>query len=301
MVNQKIQEKYDKNKLKDPHPSIEASLLNPQDIEKYIDSTGMIEPFDKKNLKSATYGVPLLGDVYYWEYDKKCKKYDKKCKKLKTKDDYFELKPNAIVYVHVSTIFRVPYYMVFRFNLKIDLVHKGLLLGTGPVVDPGFQGRLFIPIHNLTTNTYNLRAEEVFIWVEVTKMSKFDNNITKPPYKMKNLLSYTANDYFNSTNNLNPIVSSIPDAMEKANKNSEKALSRTTRLQWGATIGIVAIVIACLALVVTIIQPTISLVDTYSNKLLDCNNSLEKQNKKIDNLQKEIIILKKKIDENSSK
>ncbi len=30
-----------------------------------------------------------------------------------------------------------------------SIVYKGLLLGTGPIVDPGFVGKLYIPLHKL--------------------------------------------------------------------------------------------------------------------------------------------------------
>ena len=58
-----------------------------------------------------------------------------------------------------------------RFDLKIMNVHRGILLGTGPVVDPGFEGHLLIPLHNLTTNVYSFKEDETFVWVEFTKIS----------------------------------------------------------------------------------------------------------------------------------
>lgn len=30
--------------------------------------------------------------------------------------------------------------MVLRFNLSVSNAYKGVLLGTGPIVDPGFEG-----------------------------------------------------------------------------------------------------------------------------------------------------------------
>ena len=50
-------------------------------------------------------------------------------------------------------------------------MHKGLLLGTGPVVDPGFIGHLVVPLHNLTRNTYVMKAGQELIWAEFTKTS----------------------------------------------------------------------------------------------------------------------------------
>jgi hypothetical protein len=45
------------------------------------------------------------------------------------------------------------------------------LLGTGPLVDPGFHGKLLVPLHNLTSDEYTIRGDEGLIWMEFTKTS----------------------------------------------------------------------------------------------------------------------------------
>ena len=46
---------------------------------------------------------------------------------------------NSITFVQIESKIRLPNYIALRFNLRIQHVHRGLLLGTGPLVDPGFQ------------------------------------------------------------------------------------------------------------------------------------------------------------------
>ena len=58
---------------------------------------------------------------------------------------------------------RLPNYIAVQFNLRITHVHRGLLLGTGPLVDPGFHGKILIPLHNLTSEKYIIRADEGLI------------------------------------------------------------------------------------------------------------------------------------------
>ena len=48
------------------------------------------------------------------------------------------------------------------------------MLGTGPLIDPGFGGQILIPLHNLTDNDYELCGGDGIIWVEFTKVSKND-------------------------------------------------------------------------------------------------------------------------------
>jgi len=285
------QYKYDYYKFNDPYPEISPALLNPIDINKYIEKTGMISPFYKKNIKTVTYQVPLYGEIHYWENE------ERKIKILKENEkDIFILKPNAIIFIHISTTFRVPYYIAFRFNLKIDLVHKGLLLGTGPVVDPGFQGRILIPIHNLTANEYILRSGDGLIWVEFTKLSPYPIDVTKPTYEFPSFLDFTADDYFEKVNKLRKIESAIPDAMNSAKREAqiakqeaESAKSTVKLLSLGAAltlfVAVGAIVYSGYALIASVITPTISLVDNQRTQLVDNANEIKTLKEKLEKLE----------------
>jgi hypothetical protein len=55
-----------------------------------------------------------------------------------------------MAFVSMNERLRLPHYIAARFNLAIDLIYVGLLLGTGPQVDPGFQGVLSCPLYNLS-------------------------------------------------------------------------------------------------------------------------------------------------------
>lgn len=106
-------------------------------------------------------------------------------------------------------------------------------MGTGPLVDPGFHGRLFIPLHNLTNNNYEFKFGEGLIWAEFTKLSpnkRWANDsgdikerrgkyIEFPVHK-RNLKPH---DYIDKANHGNPIQSSIPIALQNANDKASKA------------------------------------------------------------------------------
>lgn len=108
----------------------------------------------------------IRGKVIYWD-----KRGVKQVKKVVNEEDFFCLEPNSIAFVTLEPRFQIPNYLALRFNLKIKHVYKGLLLGTGPLVDPGFEGKLSIPLHNLTANTYTFKAGEGLIQMEFTKLS----------------------------------------------------------------------------------------------------------------------------------
>lgn len=161
----------------DPFPNIPSALLNSADIIKYIMTTGMIEKFNIENMSGATYTCEFSGEYIRWN-DKK-----ELIKKTLNENEELELEPDSITFLAVKQYFRIPSYMVLRFNLRVSHVYKGLLLGTGPIVDPGFIGQIFIPLHNLTSNYYLIKKDAGLIEVEFTKMS----NNNKWSLKNRNL------------------------------------------------------------------------------------------------------------------
>jgi len=158
--------RFQKFRSKDPFPDIKPALLNSADISDYVEKIGMVYPFHEKKLKAASYEVNLLGKIIYWDAQG-----ERRSKDL-ARDEEFILVKNSIAFVTPEPTFLLPDYIAIRFNLKITHVHRGILLGTGPLVDPGFEGKLLIPLHNLTNNDYKFTGGEGLIWVEFTKLSE---------------------------------------------------------------------------------------------------------------------------------
>ena len=181
VTEEEAEKAYQTYRNLDPFPDIEPALLNAADIADYVAKTGMIFPFNLERLGPASYEMVLGGETLYWDEDgKKCgdSSLQEKCPLVIAK--------NSITYVSVRETFRLPHYLAVRFNLRVRHVHRGLLLGTGPLVDPGFQGKLMIPIHNLTENEYTIFEGEDLISVEFTKVSK--NIFFKPRTELEKKL-----------------------------------------------------------------------------------------------------------------
>lgn len=166
-------EKWSKHSFykQDPFPEIPSALLNSLDIKRYVDKGCLLEreSFDPMRMKPASYEMRFLGTLYDWrpEPDGKLKKRYRRV----IEGDHVKLSSNSISYLWLKEKLRLPEYIAARFNLRISDVHKGILLGTGPLIDPGFGGQLFIPLHNLTDNDYILEGGQGIIWVEFTKVS----------------------------------------------------------------------------------------------------------------------------------
>ena len=229
-------------KSSDPLPTIPPSLLNSGDICAYVAATGMIHPFWPEDVKPASYAFRLKG---------LCRDEKGNFVEIEEGDD-FELKPNSIAFVTLEPYIRLPDYIALRFNLKIKNVYRGLLLGTGPLVDPGFEGRLSIPLHNLTASSYRFRGGETMIWVEFTKLSPnerwMQHSTDQAPLEAQLYVPFPANKYgrqlkkyLDEADRLNVIVSSIPGVFTEAREAAEKANVAATRAQIGAALTIVVI------------------------------------------------------------
>lgn len=230
--DKEAQRRYDTYVSKDPFPEVASALLNSADIFKYVVKTGMIFPFHTEKLMGASYEVAIRGKVIWWEDDGKDGEEQKHEKNLLSPGDFFELKPNSIAYLTLEPMFRIPDYIALRFNLRIVHVYKGLLLGTGPLVDPGFVGRLSIPLHNLTANTYIFRAGDGLIQIEFTKLSKnerwlMQKNGTDGLYKRnwitpnRTLETYLERSLQGSGNK--SIKSSLPESILRFQKKVDKS------------------------------------------------------------------------------
>jgi len=184
------EEKYNDFHGKDPYKKISSALLNSDDIIKYILTTGMLFPFEPRNLKGATYTCTFSG-TYLRRNDE-----TKELESCSISDnDELVIKPNSITYLEISTDFRIPSYLVLRFNLQVSNVYKGLLLGTGPIIDPDFVGKINIPLHNFTTNEYVIKKGAELISIEFTKLSIKGDWILSTAsnlYQTVNVFDYTS-------------------------------------------------------------------------------------------------------------
>ena len=323
------EEKYNDFREKDPYPKISSSLLNSEDIIKYILTTGMLFPFEPRNLMGATYTCTFSG-TYLRRNDEK-----KELESCSISDDQeLIIKPNSITYLEISTNFRIPSYLVLRFNLQVSNVYKGLLLGTGPIVDPDFVGKINIPLHNFTTNEYVIKKGAELISIEFTKLSiKADWKLSTASnlYRTVNAFDYTSlptniqknippnrslfdyikkalqgNDKFYKTpkeeirisssmhetrEDVQKLKDDVARNEEKVNKTLEDAKKRDRFLTQLSVISIVALLITTISLGWTSFNYFIN-----NNKLSSATEQIEKLHISIENINIELLQIK--IDKN---
>jgi deoxycytidine triphosphate deaminase len=214
---------------------VAPALLSAVDVWNYIRVTSMVHPYSDENLKAASYQVRMGGRFIRWEQGRKIEQNI-------AEGGSITLPANSISFVQTESTFRLPHYMALRFNLQISHVHRGILLGTGPVVDPGFQGKLLIPLHNLTSDPYTIAATEPLIWVEFTKTT-FGQRQPEAEHEDRNWERYlfpedkkhlSPDQYFRRANDLNPIESSIPNVIAQSSHKLDEATAAAADARVGA-------------------------------------------------------------------
>lgn len=233
---------------------IQPALLNSLDIKKYVEKGCLIEKvdFESTRLKTASYEMRLLGKLYDWESTKDGK-LRPRCREI-CDGVQVVLPRNSITYLWMKEKILLPEYIAARFNLHIRYVHKGILLGTGPLVDPGFFGNLLIPLHNLTDNDYILEGGDGIIWVEFTKVSTNDFWLTKETERPDGLKEFplvkeldNPNAYLDKARvtEAGGVQSAFKGALDRAQKSASDAQKEVNRIK---NIGFLAIVIGFFAI-----------------------------------------------------
>ncbi|MGV7096819.1 dCTP deaminase domain-containing protein [Desulfovibrio sp. QI0434] len=302
--DQEAGERFERFKSIDPFPEIFPALLNSADILDYVAATGMIYPFDPNKVGPASYDMVIDGEYLYWDAD------GKKRQGLFNPCTPIPILKNSITYVTVRQRFRLPDYIALRFNFKIVHVHRGLLLGTGPLIDPGFQGKLMIPIHNLTSNEYSICQGERLISVEFTKISTnsrwnsvnpIESQLTDPshfgqyaPNTMR-LKDKKFEDYLKVELPVGTISveSSLSGTLAQANK-SIKQFKLWQKFSYGASVSVFVAVVA-------VILSTWSLISDANKNVADASAAIKAQPSVVEHspspLSKDFDLLKRKVED----
>jgi deoxycytidine triphosphate deaminase len=143
----------------DPLPELQG-MLTSDHIRTYHELVGrMIRPFQTARLKTTSYELSLGSRCIV----------EGKERFLTADNPWLEIPKNSIAFVSMQQVLLLPHYVAGRFDLAIDFIYQGLLLGTGPQVDAGFQGALSCPLHNISNNSIHMRLGEPFAKLDFVK------------------------------------------------------------------------------------------------------------------------------------
>ncbi len=173
---------------------VPPGMLSSPHIAYYVDKYNIIADFDQTCLEPASYNMRIGGDVLTWYEGNKVDFIlgPNENTNLNTRKSV-ELQPNSLTFLTTIEKFQLPKDIIARFNLKSKWLHQGLLLGTGPIVDPQLHAHLLIPVHNFSSQIVTMNYGEEFISVEFTKTLDPDSKL---PLNNGEHTSYVVNEHW---------------------------------------------------------------------------------------------------------
>lgn len=252
--------------------TIPSGMLSSPHIAYCIKKYGIIENYEKSCLGPATYHMRLGGKILTWKDGKKVEYLlgmaEDKNKNIFTK---VELEPNSLTFVTTIEKFNLPKDIIARFNLKSQWVHEGLLLGTGPIVDPELNAHLLIPLHNFSSKIVTLDYAAKLISVEFTKTLNpndiYEIEKEKLEYKINHSRIFDFEEYRKRIGG-KQVESSVSSKFYEFNETFKEYKKRLGYFSWGAALAAVGLLIGLIALIFT----TWSLIGNARDQLTEATN-----------------------------
>ena len=150
-------------------------ILTNGEIKKAItDGDISLSVSDEKCFQPASYDL-RVGPQGFTTTEKKIVRVDQ--------NGIFILKPGDFGVLTTLEIITLSKRIVARFGLKSRFGRMGLVPAIGPQIDPGFQGRLFVGLINLSPKDVVLSYQEPFLTVEFHKLAVAATKNYEGPYQ----------------------------------------------------------------------------------------------------------------------
>jgi deoxycytidine triphosphate deaminase len=236
-------------------------VLLADEIREYVEKYGLLiadkDYFFEKNLKGASYSMRPDPEGA-WQYNEQGEQ-----SKVDIEEDdkgkYYRVKQNSLVYIRLQQQLILPFYIIGRHNLTIKYVYQGLLLGTGPQVDPGWRGKLYIPLHNLTNRDVKVYLDESFVSIDFVRTSLlildrgtpdslddfYNKYEDKRPISHRKIARKKLWHYLQGTtpsSSMQVFVPRLEESEKKVKKSIEK-LEKRRWVDWGITTFVIAAIV----------------------------------------------------------
>jgi len=230
---------------KDPREEVssnwQGAVLLSDEISFYATQKGhpLIHPFEPANLKPARYKLRLgedcrVGDEQHW---------------LSEENPDLVIPPYELAVISTLETLNLPRFLIGRWDLKVKRVYEGLLWVGGPQVDPGYQGKLFCPLYNLSNKTIKLRYGDTIATIDFIRTTPYtancidwDGTLNAPraQYDRFGLMSGLKDAW--------ALMKDLELSIEKAESRAAKSETRINNFQ-AVTFTILGIIVAALAFV----------------------------------------------------
>lgn len=160
-----------------PEPGIQVDVQIREGIEK---GWLIIEPFDDEAVEPATYDL-RVGHIAILSTS--TRPIDLRVQEL------IIVEPFAAAFLQTEEVVTLSPRLVGRVGPRSNIMRSGLFVSTGPQIDPGFSGRLFVALFNLTDRPFSIKHRERFLSVEFHGLSRAPSKTYSGPHQNKTELS----------------------------------------------------------------------------------------------------------------
>ncbi len=157
-------------------------ILVDRQIKDIIDSVGIISPFDDNCIQPASYDLRIGPFVY-------TSPNPEKPIDLSANGGFYRLPPYGNVVLTTLEDLKFPKDMLGRIGLKSGFTRKGIIASIGPQIDPGFEGKLFVSIFNISAVSHVLKYQDTFLTIEFHTLDQQPDKVYEGPYQGKYSIS----------------------------------------------------------------------------------------------------------------
>lgn len=142
------------------------SVLLDKEIKDLVSRNRIIIDGDIDLVEAASYDC-ALGYKY---------KQDEKTFELESNENgepaQIILKPGKTVHVCTKEIFNLPKNMIFHASVMSKWMKMGLIAGISTFVDPGFKGKFYFPLTNISNTEISIKANEPIMSIEIVRVNR---------------------------------------------------------------------------------------------------------------------------------
>ena len=212
-------------------------ILSDEGIKKALKDGGIeISDYEDKQLQPASYDL-RVGKKGATTQGKKIEDISQR--------GFIIVEPGDSALISTHEIIRMDDSHAARFGLTSRHARKGIYATTGTQIDPGFHGRLFVGVTNLTPKRVIFTFKEDFLTLEIHKLSEPSTKPYSGPYQGKT--EFDENDVESLFSSDGLAISDVIKSIQSLSRNVEVLTSQVKLLMWIVPIAL-AIALALVAL-----------------------------------------------------
>lgn len=153
------------------------SLLSSQAIRRLCkERVPLVDPYEESRIKGSSYDLSLGYEFYLYDREIKSKKVEDMIGKLEDSKE-LEIPSREICFVITKEKVNIPKNIAARVSLMTDIIIKGVVITTQPPIDPGYSGKIYLLLHNLSNKTVHLKCGDPIMTIEFEQL---DEDTDKP-------------------------------------------------------------------------------------------------------------------------